>query len=117
MDDPNRSLSEIKQQIIENVEGLGQELNQMAKRLFENPETAYQERQACAWLAEYLSQKGFTTETALGGVETAFRAKPKGVKPRKPQLAFLAEYDALPKIGHGCGHNLIATASIGAAVA
>jgi amidohydrolase len=117
MDDPNRSLSEIKKRIVENVESLSKEINHIAKFLYDNPETAYQERQACAWLAEYLSQKGFAPEKAVGGVETAFLARPQGVEPRKPQLAFLAEYDALPKIGHGCGHNLIAAASVGAAVA
>jgi amidohydrolase len=117
MDDPSRSLSEIKKRIVENVESLSKGINHIAKLLYDNPETAYQERQACAWLAEYLSQNGFVPEKAVGGVETAFLARPQGVEPRKPQVAFLAEYDALPKIGHGCGHNLIAAASVGAAVA
>jgi amidohydrolase len=49
------------------------------------------------------------------GMETAFKATYKG-KSEKPKIAFLAEYDALPEIGHGCGHNLIGTASIGAAI-
>jgi amidohydrolase len=117
MDDPSRSLSGIKQQIIENVEALDNEIIQIARFLYENPETAYTEKQACAWLSDYLAKNGFAIEKALGGVETAFRARPQGVEPARPQLAFLAEYDALPKIGHGCGHNLIAAASAGAAVA
>ena len=60
---------------------------------------------------------GFQVEKGVGNLETAFLARPAGYPPTRPTVAFLAEYDALPKIGHGCGHNLIAAASVGAAVA
>ena len=52
----------------------------------------------------------------MGGVDTAFFARPSGLTPQRPTIALLAEYDALPKIGHGCGHNMIAAATMGAAL-
>jgi amidohydrolase len=64
-----------------------------------------------------LQEKGFRVLKGVGQVETAFLAQPADGKPENPWVAFLAEYDALPKIGHGCGHNLIAAASLGAAIA
>ncbi len=117
MNDPDRSLADIKQAAIGQVDILAPELIALSRRLFDHPETAYEEVNACRWLAEFLASKGFTVKTGVGGVDTAFSARPETTLPAKPAIAFLAEYDALPKIGHGCGHNLIAAASIGAFVA
>jgi amidohydrolase len=75
------------------------------------PELAYQERQAVANIATLLKRHGHAVELRLGGVETAFRAR---VGPAGPSVALLAEYDALPEIGHACGHNLIAMSNVGA---
>ena len=75
------------------------------------PELAYQERQAVANITALLRRHGFDVEPKLGGVETAFRAR---VGPKGPSVALLAEYDALPEIGHACGHNLIAMSNVGA---
>ena len=73
-----------------------------------------QERRACAWLVEFLKANGFTVTKGVAGMPTAFRGiYGKG----KPAIAFLAEYDALPKIGHACGHNLIATSAVAAGIA
>ena len=117
MNDPHRSISDIKKNIINHVDAMAPELIDLAKTLYDHPETAYQEHNACQWLSEFVSKHGFTVETAIGGVETAFSAKLPEKHVTKPSIAFLAEYDALPKIGHGCGHNLIASASIGAFIA
>ncbi len=102
---------------------IGGEVDSLARDLFgisdflkANPETAYQEFKACKHLSDYLKTEGFQVETGIGGVETSFLAKPEGLPSVRPALAILAEYDALPKIGHGCGHNLIAAAGVGAAV-
>jgi amidohydrolase len=75
------------------------------------PELAYQERQAVAAIAALLGRHGHDVELGLGGLETAFRAR---VGPKGPAVALLAEYDALPEIGHACGHNLIAMSNVGA---
>jgi len=75
------------------------------------PELAYQERQAVGNIAALLKRHGHDVELRLGGLETAFRAR---VGPKGPAVALLAEYDALPEIGHACGHNLIAMSNVGA---
>ena len=106
----------IKQQIMQEVDALAEELYTLSKKLYDNPEVAFEERQTCETLSSYLETQGFAVERGVGEVETAFYAKLPG-KETKPKLAFLAEYDALPKIGHGCGHNLIAAASLGAGIA
>lgn len=102
--------------IQQEVDLIAQELIGLSHTLYENPEIGFQEYKACQWLSEYLSSKGFEVERGAGGVETAFYAKMPHQN-ATPRIAFLAEYDALPKIGHGCGHNLIATASLGAGIA
>ena len=75
------------------------------------PELAYKEHQAVANIAALLGRHGHEVELKLGGLETAFRAR---VGPKGPAVALLAEYDALPEIGHACGHNLIAMSNVGA---
>lgn len=106
-----------KQKICEAVDALSKELFAVSDYLRENPEIAYQEFKACSHLSGVMEKFGFQVEKGVGNVETAFLARPAGYRPTRPAVAFLAEYDALPKIGHGCGHNLIASASVGAAVA
>lgn len=68
------------------------------------------------WLTAPLRAAGFEVEEGIAGLETAFRARWQGA-PGGPTIALLAEYDALPELGHACGHNLIGTASVGAALA
>lgn len=104
----------LKQNIIRQVDSLAADIIDVSKQLYNNPETAYKEYQSCRLLSDFLRKRDFDIETGVGGIETSFRARPNGVQPQKPTVAFLAEYDALPKIGHGCGHNLIAAASLGA---
>ena len=103
----------MKEKLHQEIDALSDDLRALSQRLYDHPETAFQEHQACAWLSEYLEQQGFQVDRGAGGVDTAFYARIPGHK-RAPTVALLAEYDALPKIGHGCGHNLIAAASLGA---
>lgn len=95
------------------AERLAPELDALSHRIHAHPETGFLELQASAWLAEYLAAHGYTVEREVGEVATAFRATLGG--DAGPTVALLAEYDALPGVGHGCGHNLIATAAAGAA--
>ena len=105
-----------KQQIVGIVASLSDELFAVSDYLLQNPETAYEEYKACKYLGTVLEQHGFDVQKGIGDVETAFVARPANCAPTRPTVALLAEYDALPKIGHGCGHNLIAAASLGAAI-
>ena len=106
-----------KARIDREVESLADELFAVSDFLLANPEIAYQEFKACDHLSHVLEQNGFQVEKGVGKVETSFLARPDDCRPSRPAVALLAEYDALPKIGHGCGHNLIAAAGLGAAVA
>ncbi|NUP07531.1 MAG: M20 family metallopeptidase [Polyangiaceae bacterium] len=97
------------------VAELRPELSDIARKIHAHPELRFEEHRACAWLTEAVERAGGTVERGLGGMSTAFRARiGKGSGPR---VAVLAEYDALPQIGHACGHNLIATGALGAFLA
>ena len=96
------------------VEKLRDELIDLSLRIHASPETAFEEKQAAAWLTEWLEGHGFRVERGICDLPTAFRAEAGAGDVR---VALLAEYDALPSIGHGCGHNIIATSSAGAGVA
>ncbi len=109
-------MDQIKEQIGREVEKLAQDLFAISDFLKANPETAYQEFKACEHLCQVLDEKGFRVQKGVGNVETSFLAQPTDCQPSRPTVAILAEYDALPKIGHGCGHNLIAAASLGAGI-
>jgi amidohydrolase len=107
-------IAAIKTAISRDIEARTGELGAVSRKIHDNPETAMEERKASGWLVGYLKESGFKLETGIYGLPTSFRAKyGKG----KPVIGFLAEYDALPKLGHACGHNLIATSSIAAATA
>jgi amidohydrolase len=98
------------------VEELTPQLLASSHDIHANPELAFREHHACARLSDELEQGGFTVEREAGGLPTAFRAAYSGGAPG-PTVAILAEYDALPGIGHGCGHNVIATSALGAGLA
>jgi len=82
--------------------------------MYHNPEIGHQERESAKLLTAELTQHGFTVEAPFAGMETGFKATYKGGD--GPTIAIFAEYDALPGIGHGCGHNVIGCAAIGAAI-
>ncbi len=110
-------MDKLKERIGREVESLADDLFAVSDFLLANPEIAYQEFKARDYLSRMLEQNGFEVEKGVGNVETSFLARPADCRPSRPKVALLAEYDALPKIGHGCGHNLIAAASLGAVVA
>lgn len=85
-----------------------------SERIHANPELGWQEHQAASWTAEFLEARGFIVERAYLGFPTAIRAV-LGTGSRR--LGLMAEYDALPGLGHACGHNIISAASVGAACA
>jgi amidohydrolase len=94
---------------------LRKEVWEVARQIGENPELGYKEYFASEVLSNFLKKHKFEVKTGIAGVDTAFVARFTSALPG-PKIAFLAEYDALPGVGHGCGHNLIGAASAGAAV-
>ncbi len=107
-------IKEVKSQILAEAEARRDELYDLSRRIHDNPELGFHEVKASGWLTEYLQKNGFRIEKGIAGLKTAFRATyGKG----KPVIALLAEYDALPEIGHACGHNIICTSAVGAGVA
>jgi amidohydrolase len=107
-------IAELKARVIGEVDTQRQPLNKLSLKIHANPELGYQETKAAGWLTKYLAKRGFSIELGICGLATAFRG---GYGAGKPVIAILAEYDALPKLGHACGHNLIAASAVGAAIA
>ncbi len=89
------------------------ELVELSHRIHGKPELAFQERFASGLLADLLESQGFSVERGAFGLETSFLAR---VGEGATRVVFCAEYDALPDIGHACGHNVIAAAAVGAGV-
>jgi amidohydrolase len=108
-------VSQLKDEISSRIDALRPELERIGRDIHANPEIGYEERQAVGWLTALLRDKGFDVEEGVANTPTAFVATRR--KGSGPTIAFLSEYDALRGLGHGCGHNLIATASAGAGIA
>ena len=106
-------MNDIKTEILANVESDLAKLIELSEWLHANPEVAWKEFESAAKCAQFLRDRGFDVEEKFVGLDTAFHAR---IGTGKRRLAFVAEYDALPGIGHACGHNLIATMALGAAV-
>ncbi len=115
-----RQFTQHKQELAANsnsaVEYSRQALFDLSRDIHSHPELNYREYYSSNALAGFLESRGIPVERGIGGLETAFRASIPGGSGEGPTIAVLAEYDALPEIGHGCGHNLIAMAAMGAAL-
>jgi len=105
---------QLKQRAAADVDRRRQELIDLSLRIHANPEVAFEEHQSAEALAGFLEANGFAVERGICEIPTAFRASAGSGEPR---VALLAEYDALPGVGHGCGHNIIGTASCAAGIA
>lgn len=112
----NHDHAHMKQNIKDVVDQLDPQLRELSLRIHANPELSFGEVQAQQWLTEPLEAAGFQVEKGISGLPTSFRAVWEG-QADGPTIALLAEYDALPRIGHACGHNLICTSAVGAAMA
>jgi len=108
------NVKELKDSVVREVEARRHQLRDLSLKIHSTPELGFQEVKAAAWLTQYLEENGFSIERGICKLPTAFRGS---YGQRKPVIALLAEYDALPKLGHACGHNLIAGSAVGAAVA
>lgn len=109
-------IKEAAQTISQSIEAKRAEYIATSQAIHAKPEIGNEEVFASATLVELLEDAGFTVETGVAGHETSFFASKESTLPG-PTIAYLAEYDALPKIGHACGHNIIGTTSVAAAIA
>ena len=107
-------MADIKEAARERVEQSRDELVALSRRIHANPELGFEEEQACAWLCELLDGAGLEVERGVGDLPTAFAAR-AGSGPL--HVVVCAEYDALPAVGHACGHNVIAAMAAGAGLA
>ncbi len=107
-------IAELKSSVASEVDTHCEQLNELSLRIHANPELGFHETKAVSWLTEYLAGQDFSIEMGICGLPTAFRAS---YGTGKPAVAILAEYDALPQLGHACGHNLIAASAVGAGLA
>jgi len=105
----------MKDKVKQLVDQMKQELIELSDEIYKNPELGYEEYNSCRLHEEILQKYGFKVQKKYLGVDTAFRAEYTSNK-EGPTIAFLAEYDALPGIGHGCGHNILGTTSTGAGI-
>jgi amidohydrolase len=96
------------------VEAAADSLQELSHRIHAHPELGFEEERSSAWVAEALTDAGFDLEMGVADLPTAFVAS-AGSGPFT--IAICAEYDALPGIGHACGHNVIAASAVGAALA
>ncbi len=107
-------MNEAKKRVQSDVESIRGELIALSESLYRNPETAWKEIESARNVAGVLHRNGFEVTENFVGLPTAFHARlGSGAK----RIGFMAEYDALPGIGHACGHNLISAMSVGAAIA
>ncbi|HEX7098896.1 MAG TPA: M20 family metallopeptidase [Acidimicrobiia bacterium] len=93
------------------VDEIRDQLAEISRWMYQNPELAYEERRSSARLVDFLTRSGFEVTYPAYGLDTAFAAR---VGTTGPHVVICAEYDALPGVGHACGHNIIATAALGA---
>lgn len=109
------SLDEQKRLACLEVDSLDEKMRTLAVFIADHPELGFQEYKALQVLSEFLDRQGLETEVGIAQMPTAFRAQM--VKDQGPTIALFVEFDALPEIGHGCGHNISGVAAVAAGIA
>jgi amidohydrolase len=110
------NVDRLKKRAMDEVDALREALIRASDQIYTNPEVALEEFESAALLSGVLEENGFAVERGVAGLETAFVATLAG-RSGGPRIAFLAEYDALPGLGHACGHNIIGASALGAGLA
>lgn len=109
-------LQALKQRALAIIDALRDDLIRVSTEIHAHPELAFHEHRSAELLCSLLEEHGFSVQRGVGGLETAFRAEAQGAGDG-PTIAILAEYDALPELGHACGHNIIGTSAVAAGIA
>ena len=113
--EPQRKM---KERLAAAVEGARDEILELSHQIHANPEPAFEEHRAARWVADAVGRHGYEVEHPAGRLATAVRGRLAGGRGGAgPRIGILAEYDALPGLGHGCGHNTMAASGVGAAIA
>ena len=110
------NLESMKNHLINEIDSLKARIIQVSETIHANPELGLEEHKASDLLSSELERYGFSVERGIAGMPTALRAT-LSMGHGGSQLAYVAEYDALPQIGHGCGHNIIGTSAVFSAIA
>jgi amidohydrolase len=105
----------LKARVSEEIDSLGGRIIKISDAIHDEPELGYQEYKASELLTSVLQEFDFSVVRGVAGLPTSFKAT-IGDGSEGPKVALLAEYDALPELGHACGHNIIAAAAVGAAM-
>ncbi len=114
---PAEPFAELKARAADAIEAARAEILDLSHRIHANPEPAFEEHHASAWVAEIVARHGYAVEHPAGSLATAVRGRlTGGLGSDGSRIAVLAEYDALPGLGHGCGHNTMAASGVGAAI-
>jgi amidohydrolase len=109
-------IADLKNKVSSVADEMKPQVIEMANHIYDNPELSQKEFKTVDYLVEELKKNGFAVQKGAGTLETAFRAEFDTQK-KGPSVAFIAEYDALPKMGHACHHHIIAASSVNAAIA
>jgi amidohydrolase len=109
-----RRIEKLKELAVTATDSCKEELIDLSLQIHANPELPFKEFKSSKLLAGYLREHEFVVEYPAYGLDTAFKAT---IGSSGPRIGIMAEYDAVPGVGHGCGHNIIATAAVGAGVA
>ena len=115
---PAAPFADAKLRLAGAVGAAADEIIELSHRIHSHPEEAFAEIRAAGWIADALTRHGYIVEHPAGSLATAIRATLQGGRGGSgPRIGVLAEYDALPGLGHGCGHNTMAASGVGAAIA
>ena len=95
----------MKETLFQHIDDISKEMYHLSDEIFDHPELGLEEYQASKWLTDWLEQDGFSVQRGVAGVETAFKAVYQHGT-GGPNIGLLCEYDALPVIGHACGHHM-----------
>jgi amidohydrolase len=117
---PAPPFADAKRRLADAVQARRREIIELSHRIHANPEPAFEEQRAAGWVAEAIGRHGYAVTHPAGGLATAVEGRLAGGKQAGgsgPRIGILAEYDALPGLGHGCGHNTMAASGVGAAIA
>ncbi|TMD32788.1 MAG: M20 family metallopeptidase [Chloroflexi bacterium] len=122
---PAEPFADAKRRLAGAVQDARAEILELSHRIHAHPERAFEEHEAAGWVAEAVARHGFEVEHPAGSLSTAVRGRLRGRRAGSlegsdgtgPRIGILAEYDALPGLGHGCGHNTMAASGVGAAIA
>lgn len=112
----SKIINNYQKRIIDKLDNERDKYIEISHQIHDNPEIGNQEFFAAKLITDTLADAGFSIERAVAGHDTSFIARKKSTKLEGPTIGFLAEYDALPGLGHACGHNIIGTISTAAAI-